>query len=64
MALSITQKIGTVGLISLSATFMSACSSISRTNADLFSNMNEIQTRVATLQNGMTLNEVSEKLGV
>lgn len=64
MSLSKAKKAGAIGFISLSAVFMSACSSISQTNADLFSGIHEIQTRVDTLQDGMSLQEVSEKLGV
>ncbi len=64
MNLTKAKKAGAIGLISLSAVFMSACSSISQTNADLFSSIHEIQTRVDTLNDGMSLQEVSKNLGV
>ncbi len=64
MGMSRFQRAGAIGLIGLSAVFMSACSSISQTNADLFKGNNEMQTRVSGLQQGMSLAEVSSALQV
>ena len=64
MGMTRLQRAGAISVIGLSAVFMSACSSISQTNADLFSGIQEIQTRVGGLQHGMSLSEVSASLNV
>lgn len=64
MSLTGIKRAGAIGTIALAATFMTACSSYSKINADLFDSIDQIETSISGLQTGMTLDQVSSSLGV